>query len=814
MIRHALRLFRKSPGFTLSAVAALTLGIGANTAIFSVINAVLLKPLAFPDADRIVILGTHSQQGNNRSGSPAKFQHWRAQTDVLRDVSAFRTNVANYTGGGVPEQFQAASVSADYFHLFGVPVLRGRTFTAAEDRPGGERVVVLSRATWARIFASRDDVLGTSISLSGEPYTIVGIADAQPALAEIDRIPDVWLPFQLDPNTTDQGHYFRVAGRLAPGITLEQATTRLGASTDGYRRTFPTALQNGETFAPTPLAEAIAGGVRSTLLVLAGAVGFVLLIACANVANLLLARAAGRKREIAIRAAIGASRWRIVRQLLVESLLLATAGGIFGLGVGLIGIRGLLLVNTAGLPRIGETGAGVTLDWRVLAFTVGVSLLTGVLFGLVPALNASRADLGVVLKESSSRSGTGARQQRTRSLLVIAETALALILLVGAALLVRTAIALRAVDPGFDATNILTLRMSLADARFTTSASVEQIVRTGVERLRTVPGVLSASATCCVPLDGGYSLPFIIVGRPLEQGPFHGGGSWLTISPGYFDVFRIPILRGRAFTDRDTSTSPPVVVINEAMARQFWPTGDPLNDRLIIGRGIMREFASEPERQIVGIVHDVRDSGLENDPQPHMYVPQAQLPDAVNALNERITPIAWVVRTRTAPAGSSAAIQAALREATGLPVFAVRTMDDMVARSTSRQAFNMWLMSVFGAAALLLAAIGLYGLMAYSVEQRTQEIGIRLALGADAQGVRRMVVRQGLRRAIIGVVVGLTCAFGLTRFIASMLYGVRAWDPIVFVSVPIVLTTVAFLAAWIPARRASQVDPIQALRYE
>jgi predicted permease len=814
MIRHALRLFRKSPGFTLSAVAALTLGIGANTAIFSVINAVLLKPLAFPDADRIVILGTHGPQGDNRGGSPAKFQHWRAQTDVLRDVSAFRTNVVNYTGGGVPEQFQAAQVSADYFHLFGVPVLRGRTFTAAEDRPGGERVVVLSRATWVRIFASRDDVLGRPISLSGEPYTIVGIADAPAALAEIDRIPDVWIPFQLDPNTSDQGHYFRVAGRLAPGITFEQATTRLGASTAGYRQTFPTALQNGETFVPTPLADAIAGGVRSTLLVLAGAVGFVLLIACANVANLLLARAAGRKREIAIRAAIGASRWRIVRQLLVESLLLATAGGVLGLGVGLIGIRGLLLVNTAGLPRIGDTGAGVTLDWRVLVFTVGVSILTGVIFGLVPALSASRADLGVVLKESSSRSGTGTRQQRTRSLLVIAETALALILLVGAALLVRTAVALRAVDPGFDAENVLTLRMSLADARFATSESVEQMVRTGVERIRTVPGVVSASATCCVPLEGGYGLPFIIVGRPLEQGPFHGGGAWLTISPGYFEVFRIPILRGRAFTDRDTSTSPPVVVINEAMAHQFWPTGDPLNDRLIIGRGIMREFATEPERQIIGIVHDVRDGGLENDPQPHMYVPQAQVPDAVTALNVRITPIAWVVRTVTAPAASSAPIQAALREATGLPVSDVRTMEDVVRRSTSRQAFNMWLMSVFGAAALLLAAIGLYGLMAYSVEQRTQEIGIRLALGADAHGVRRMVVRQGLRLAIIGIVVGLACAFGLTRFISSMLYGVRAWDPTVFVGVPIVLTIVAFLAAWIPARRASRVDPIQALRYE
>jgi predicted permease len=814
MIRHALRMFRQKPGFTLSALAALTLGIGANTAIFSIVNAVLLKPLAFHEPDRIVLFETRAPQGSNDGGSPAKFQYWRGQTEVVRDVSAFRTNVINYAGGGVPEQLRAGQVSADYFALFGVTLVRGRAFSQAEDRPGGEHVVVVSRAFWARRFDSRPDVIGESILLNGQPHTVIGVGEPPAGLAELDALPDIWIPFQLDPNAADQGHYFRVAGRLAPGVPLARARARLEVATAGYRERFPTALDANERFSVLPLRDALVRGVRSTLFVLIGAVGFVLLIACANVANLLLVRAAARKREIAIRAAIGASRGRIIRQLLTESLLLASAGGVLGLGLGVVGMRALLAINTAGLPRVGEAGVAVGLDWRVLLFTIGVSVLTGVIFGLVPAIHASRADLGAVLKESAGRSGTGSRQHRTRSILVIVETALALVLLIGSALLVRTAVALRFVDPGFDASNVLTMRMSLSDVKYASSASVDQLVRTGVERVRAVPGVVAASAACCVPLQGGYGLPFLIVGRPLQDGPFHGGGGWVTIAPGYFDVFQIPIVRGRAFTDRDAARATPVVVINETMARRFWPTGDPLADRLVIGRGIMREFADEPERQIVGIVHDVRDGGLQNEPQPTMYIPQAQVPDAVNALNASITPLAWIVRTQAAPAALSAPIQDALRQATGMPVSQVRTMGEVVARSTSRQQFNMRLMTVFGATALLLAAIGIYGLLAYSVEQRTQEIGIRLALGADAAGVRRMVVIQGLRLAIAGVVVGVASALGLSRLISTLLFGVRAWDPTVFVAVPVVLTAVACLAAWIPARRASRVDPIQALRYE
>jgi predicted permease len=541
----------------------------------------------------------------------------------------------------------------------------------------------------------------------------------------------------------------------------------------------------------------------------------VLVIACANVANLLLVRATGRKREIAIRAAMGAGRGRIMRQLLTESVLLSVAGGALGLVLGIVGIRALMSVNTAGLPRVGENGSLVGLDWRVLAFTAVVALGTGILFGLIPAFQGSRADLNSSLKESGGRSGTGLRQNKIRSLIVVIEVGLAVILLVGSALFIRTQIALGSVDPGFDATNVLTMRMSLTGSRFLQSAGVEQIVREGVERIRAIPGVVSASATCCVPLQGGYGLPFIIAGRPLAKGPFHGGGGWLTVSSGYFDVFKIPVKRGRAFTDRDDGRAPAVVIISETMAKQYWIKGDdPLNARLIIGRGIMREFKDEPERQIVGIVGDVRDGGLNNNPQPRMYIPQAQVPDPVNALNVRLTPIAWTVRTQVEPHSLSARIQEELRQVTGLPVSDIRSMDDVVSLSTSRQRFNMLLMTIFAGSALLLAAIGIYGLMAYSVEQRTPEIGIRLALGAETSRVKNMIILHGMTLAIVGVVLGVSFAFSLTQFITRFLFSVQPWDPAVFVSVPIVLTAVALLAVWIPARRASRVNPIEALRYE
>ena len=816
-LKQSFRMFVQSPAFTLAAIAALTLGIGANTAIFSVVNAILLKPVAVTDADRVVLFMNVSPRGTGGGASQAKFHHYRQQTDVVQDVSAFNTGVMNFTGVGFPEQLRSGRVSIDFFKLTSPPLVVGRTFLPEEDLPNGPRVVLISKRLWETRFNADPNVAGKSVSLGGEPYTIVGVL-GEFDFREFGPTPQVWTLFQFDPNAADHGHYFQVLGRLKPGVTPQQADARLNASAADFRKKYPNAIGPQSSFGVRTIRDVIIGNeTRRSLWVYSGAVGFVLLIACANVANLLLVRATGRRREIAIRAAIGGSRSRIIRQLLTESVVLSLAGGVLGLFVGWAGIRGLLSINTAGLPRVGEKGTLVGLDWTVVAFTIAVSVLTGVIFGLIPALQSSKADLTTTLKESAGRSGTGFRQNKVRSVLVVIEVALAIVLLIGSALLIRTAVALGRVDPGFDTHNVLTLKMSLKGKEFEQAEAVEQVVRNGVEQLRAMPGVVNASATCCVPLQGGYGLPFRVVGRPLaadSQGPFHGGGGWMTVSPGYFEVFEIPIKRGRSFNDRDTSASTPVVVINESMARQYWPNADPMVDRLVIGKGVMREFETEGERQIVGIVADIRSDGLDTEPQPQMWIPQAQVPDAANALNVGLTPISWIVRTQVPPQSLSRTIQEQLQQATGLPVSNVQSMDQIAALSVSRQKFNMWVMTVFGGCALLLAAIGIYGLMAYSVEQRTQEIGIRLALGAQASQVRKMVVTQGMILAGIGVVLGLAAAFGLAQMISAFLFGVTARDPLVFAGMPSVLTAVAFFAVWLPARRASQVDPLIALRYE
>jgi predicted permease len=817
-LRHSLRMFAQSPAFTLAAVAAMTLGIGANTAIFSVVNAVLLKPVGVPDPDRVVVFINTSPRGpGGPAASPAKFMHYRQQTGIVEDVSAFNTGVMNYTGGSFPEQLKSGRVSSGFFKVVGAPFVMGRSFTEDEDRPQGPKVAVISRTLWETRFSADPNIVGKSISLGGEPYTIVGVLNTFD-FREYGPTPQVWTLFQFDPNTADQGHYFQVMARLKPGISVQQAYTRMQASANDYRAKFPKAIGPNAGFGVLTVRDALVrGDVRSSLYVYLGAVGFVLLIACANVANLLLVRATGRRREIAIRAAIGGSRARIIRQLLTESVVLSFAGGVFGLFLGWAGIRALLSINTAGLPRVGADGDMVSLDWRVVAFTIGVSLATGILFGLIPALQSSKSDLTSTLKESAGRSGTGFKQNKIRSILVVVEVALALVLLVGSALLIRTAMALSNVEPGFDTHNVLTMRMSLKGAKFDKSDAVEQLVHNGVERLKAIPGVVEASATCCVPLQGGYGLPFRILGRPLasdSQGPYHGGAGWSTVSPGYFEVFNIPVKHGRTFNDRDTAASTKVVIINEAMAKQYWPKQDPLSDKLLIGKGVMREFEAETDRQIIGVVADTKAGGLDSDPQPQMWIPQAQVPDLANALNVGLTPIAWIVRTKVPPRSLSTQIQDTLRQSTGLPVTDVEAMDSILSTSVSRQRFNMWVMSVFGGCALLLAAIGIYGLMAYSVEQRTQEIGIRMALGAQAAQVRKMVVGQGMALAIVGVVIGLGAAFGLSRLISSFLFGVKARDPLAFSAVPLVLALVAFIAVWLPARRASKVDPIIALRVE
>ena len=814
-LRHSLRLFRQSPGFTAAAVAALTLGIGANTAIFSVVNSVLLKPAPFPDPDRLVLFLNTSPQGSGPGASPTKFEHWREQTSVVQDVAAFRTGVLNFTGTEIPQQIHSAQVSSAYFRLFGAKPMLGRAFTAQEDVPNGPKVVVLGYGFWRRRFGGDPQIAGKTIRLGGDPYEVTGVIALDFDFRDFGPQPDVFVPFQLDPNSTDQGHYFMAAGRLKAGVTLAQANARMKIAAEDFRRKYSALGPNpGQSFAVQPVREELVTNVRSSLLVLAGAVGLVLLIACANVANLLLARAVSRRREIAIRAAIGAGRGRIVRQLLTESVLLSLAGAAAGAALGLIGIRALLAVNTANLPRVGEQGALVAPDWRVFGFTVLIALFTGVLFGLIPALQSSRPDLSATLKESGGRGGTSFRHNKTRTVLVVTEVAMAVVLLAGSALLIRTSLALAAVQPGFDATNVLTMRTSMDGPQFVTSAAADRLLHEGIERLRNLPGVEMASATCCVPLEGGYGLPFLVVGRPLTDGPFHGGGGWQTVSPGYFEVFRIPLLRGRTFTDRDDGASAPVVVINQAMAKRFWPKSDPLQDQIWIGKGLMPQLASEKPRQIIGVVGDVRANGLNHDATPTMYIAQAQVPDALNALNLRLTPMRWVVRTRGNPAGLGAAIQGQIRQVTGLPVTDVRSMDEVISRSTSRQRFNMLLMTVFAACALFLAAIGIYGLMAYSVEQRTQEIGIRMALGAGGSSIERMVVMQGMRLAVTGVAVGMAGAFGLTRLLSTFLFGVRERDPAVFTGVAVVLSLVSLLAVWLPARRATRIDPVIALRYE
>ena len=820
-IKHSIRMFLKTPGFTITAVAALALGIAANTAIFSVVNAVLLKPLPVADPDRFVMLMNtfvtdKGESGSGPGASPAKFQHWRAQSAVLQDVSAFRTGVMNYTGGDTPEQVRSMQMSADGFRSWGIPILRGRAYTQQEDLPHGPRMALISQGFWTRRFAGDPQIVGKTISLSGEPYTVIGIVAANPAMREFGPPSDVYVPFQIDPNTTDQGHYFQVVGRLNPGVSLKQAQARLQASAAEYRTKFPFALGPKNGFTVTPFREAMVQNVRTVLLVLLGAVSLVLLIACANVANLLLARAAGRRREIAIRAAIGAARGRMVRQLLTESVLLSVAGGALGLLLGFAGIRALLMVNTAGLPRLGQDGAAVGIDWRVVLFAATVSLITGIAFGLFPALAGSRADLNAVLKDSSGRSGTGLRQNKARAALVLSEMSLAVILLAGSALLIRTFLALYAVNPGFDTNNVVTMKMSLTGPKFEKTAGAAQMVRIALDRLRALPGVNVATASCCLPLQGGYGLSFNIVGRAPTEGPSTGGGGFAPVSAGYFEAFKIPIKRGRSFNDRDDGNAPPVAIINEAMAKRFWKDGDPLSDRILIGGGAknMKELRDEPVRQIIGIVGDLRDGGLNNDPGPKMYVPQSQVPDALSALGFSIYPMAWIVRTAANPAPLVPAVQEQLRQATGLPVTDVHSMDEVVSLSTARQRFNMLLMTVFGCSALLLAAIGIYGLMAYSVEQRTQEIGIRMALGAGTGQVRNMVVRQGMGLALAGVAIGIAAAFGLTRYLESLLFGVKARDPIVFVSVPLMLMVVALSSIWFPAARASRVNPVESLRYE
>jgi len=811
--KYGLRMLRKSPGFTATAILTLSLGIGANTAIFSVVNAVLLQPLSYPQPDRLVALMRSSPAGNQWAISVPKFIVYREQTKVFESIAAYDSAGPgiNLTGGDRPEQVKGIHASAGYFEVFGAPIALGRVYTAEEDRPGGPHVAVISDGLWRRRFGADPTLVGRTVELSGDPYQIIGVLG--PGFKS-DPPADIWLPLQADPNSTNQGHYLRAAARMRPEVTLGQAQAAMKLAVEELRRKFPNWVGPRESATAVPLRDTVVSGVRSALLILIGAVGFVLLIACANVANLLLARATLRKRELAIRASMGAGRWRIVSQLLTESLLLSLVGGALGLVIGFFGLRALLAINPVNLPRIGEHGAEITLDSRVLLYTLLVSLFTAILFGLVPAISPTREDLNATLRDSGARSGGGFRQNKTRSILVVTEMAMALILLVGAALMIRTFEALRSVRPGFDGHNVLTMEMALSGSRFEKTAGVSQMVRDVERRVGALPGVEAVAGACCLPLTGGPDFPFAIVGRAPVSGSYSGDVQWRNVSPQYFEVFRIPALRGRVFTARDDAGSTPVALINEAMAKQFWQNENPIGAQLLIGHGIAPEFEDAP-RQIVGVVGDIRDYGLNNEPAPIMYVPEAQVPDGISALENRLMPFLWAVRTKVAPFSLDTEIQQEVRATSGgLAVAHVRSMEQVVGESTARGDFDTMLLSIFAGVALLLAAIGVYGLMAYAVQQRTQEIGIRMALGASPEKVRKMVVWQGMRLAVIGVVIGVVAALELTRFMAGLIYRVKTWDPTVFAVVAVLLSAAAWLAVYVPARRASRVDPIVSLRYE
>jgi predicted permease len=815
-LRYAIRMLLKSPGFTAIAVAALALGISANTAIFTVIDRVLLRPLPYKDANRLVYLERKFPDGNGGSVSIPKFNVWKTATSI-ENASAydFGGSGMNLSSDGLPEQVKTIHVSENYFRLFAVNPILGRTFTHDEDTPNGPRVAVIGNGLWKRRFGGDPNLPGRAILLNGEPYTVIGIMGAD---YESDPKADVFIPLQPDPNSTNQGHYLFVGARMKPGVTMPRLNAELKLVGDKFRRLYPQWMDKTESVGAVTMREFETGPVKTTLWILLGAVGFVLLIACANVANLLLVRAASRSREIAVRVAIGAGRKHIFRQLLTESVLLAAAGGVAGVFLGSVGLRLLLSFAPGDLPRMPDAenlSALTLLDWRILLFTLGVSLLTGVVFGLVPALQISRPDLNQALREGGARTTGGSRRQLTRSVLVVTEIALSLVLVIGAVLMIRTFAAVSSVKPGFDTANVLTMKTSLAGVKYDTAAKMEALIRNMQEHFESLPGVEAAAYAFNLPVEGGVDLPFTIVGHPPPHGdPYQGDQQYRLVSAHYFHALGIPLRRGRLFNDADSSRGAPVVILNEAFAKKYWPKEDPLGQTIMIGHGLGPEFEDKP-RLIVGIVANVREQGLDQDLVPVYYVPESQAPDGVVALGNRVLPSSWILRTRGNPSALAGSVQReTLRVDPQLPVAQILSMAQIVSKSTARQNFNMLLLGIFAGVALLLAAVGIYGVMAHTVEQRTAEIGIRVALGARQMQMLVLIMRHGLLLAGIGVAVGLAAAYGLTRLLAGLLFGVTANDPATFVIVSVILTTVALLASFIPARRAARVDPVVALRCE
>jgi len=810
-LKYAVRSLLKSPGILAIIILTLALGIGATTAIFSVVNAVLLKPLTYPDADRIVEFAHPAPDGKgfleDTLTSIPLFRIYQHRTEVFEEVAAYDLTTPGFNlTGERPEQLNGMHVSEGYFRLFGAPVILGRTFTSQEDSPHGGKVVVLSHRIWQRRFGGERSIVGKSLWLGNEPYTVLGVVGPG-FVSTIDA--DVWLPFQFDPASNDGNMFFQVAARLKPGVTVARANAQMRLAGAEFRALYPAADPRDEPrFIVKLLRDVIVGDAQRSLWMMLGAGAFLLLIVCANIANLLLARAAGRHREFTIRAALGAGRGRLIRQMLTESVLLSATGGILGSILGITGARALLAASPSNLPRISEQGSLLAVDWRVLCFTLAVSIFTGILFGLLPALTASRTDLNTSIKEGSGRSGSSVRQRKTLSLLVVSEMSLALVLIVGAALLIRSFIALSAVAPGFDSGNVLTATMSMTGERLHKTAGIAQLARSGRERLNAIPGVEDSGFSVYLPNYVDDAMGFEIVGRPPGKNQY--GARFMNFSPGYLSVFKIPMLRGRDFTDSDTADNPGVVLINKALAEQLWPGEDPIGQHIVTGID-----SHDTMRTIIGVVGDTHSAGVGHPADPLIMIPTAQVPDSYAAAYSDTETEHWVVRTRGNPLSFVRIVTEQLRVASGgLPIAHIRTMDEVMGGSTAREKFTMLVLTLFSATALFLAAIGIYGLMAYSVVQRTRELGIRIALGADRSNIRRLVIWGGMRLALVGVILGVALALGLSRLMSSLLFDVSSLDAPSFLAAPVILCAVALFACWLPTRYATRVDPLVALRAE
>ncbi|HYW47473.1 MAG TPA: ABC transporter permease [Bryobacteraceae bacterium] len=813
-VRYGLRSLGNNPAFTSVSVIVLALGIGANTAIFSLVNGVLLQPLPYSNPGRLVQLRERSPDFSSMSVSYPNFLDWQASSRSFAGMAAYRWEDYDLTGGGPAEHLSGKMVSADFFRVLGICPVLGRDFDPKEDILGTTPVVVIGGGLWERRFGSSPGVIGKQLTLSARDYTVVGVV---PAEFQLQGKADVYtLMGQWDSvlaKSRDMHPGIQVVASLQPGVTHSQARSDMEAIAAYLAKAYPKAnAKHGVNL--VPLTQVIVGNVRHTLLILLGAVGFVLLIACANVANLLLARAAGRRREMAIRSALGAGRGRVARQLLTESVVLAFAGGAAGLAIAKYGARALIGAVPGGLPRMENIGV----DGWVLAFTLTVSLLTGIVFGLAPALQISACDLNETLKEGGR--GSTAGPHRLRNLLVVSEVAAALLLVVGAGLMLRTMWRLNAVNPGFDPHNLLTFSVGLSPADSASSERVIQSLDQTVERIRGVPGVKSAALTTLLPMAGNDSeIPFYVSGRPRPSS--QGDMLWAllyTPGPGYFEAMDIPLLRGRFIAPRDTRNAARVVVIDEVMAHSVFPSEDPLGKSIIVAdlSGNLGPELTKP-MEIVGVVGHVKHWGLDNDltakVRSEIYIPFVQIPDpfleAIAGSN------IFVVRTGNDALSMVAAVRRSAREAgPGRPVFDMRTMDQIVAASLEGRRFSMLLLGIFAGLALLLAAVGIYGVVSYSIAQRTNEIGIRMALGARPRDVLRVVVSQAMMPALAGVAIGLAAAAGLTRLMANMLYGVEATDPLTFLAVAVAIAFVALLASCIPGLRAMKIEPTIALRHE